>query len=114
MAGRPAPARGKLVQASRRGNLWGEMSKTATETPAEAPTQYDLVPDESHPHATTHIEHLYTLGRLFGMAPPDFRRARVLELGSAAGGNLVPMALGCPDGRFLGIDLSGREIEQGR
>jgi methyltransferase-like protein/SAM-dependent methyltransferase len=90
------------------------MSEIATEIPAGVPTSYDLVPYESHPHASTHVEHLYTIGRLFGMTPPDFRRVRVLELGSAAGGNLIPMALGYPDSRFLGIDLSGREVEHGQ
>jgi len=97
-----------------RGGRGEGMTEIATKTPAGTPTLYDLVPYESHPHASTHIEHLHTIGRLFGMAPPDFQRARVLELGSAAGGNLIPMALGYPDGRFLGIDLSAREIEHGQ
>ena len=44
-------------------------------------------------------------------APPD--RARVLELGCASGGNLIPMALSWPDSRFVGVDLSERQIHDG-
>jgi methyltransferase-like protein/predicted O-methyltransferase YrrM len=77
-------------------------------------TDYDLVPYESCPHPATHIAHLHSIGRLFGMAPADLRRCRVLELGSAAGGNLIPMAIEYPDSEFIGIDLSSREIDDGK
>ena len=42
------------------------------------------------------------------------RRCRVLELGCASGGNLIPMAMDFPDSEFLGIDLSARQIEAGK
>src|SRR5437016_6051459 len=77
-------------------------------------TDYDLVPYESCPHPATHIAHLHSIGRLFGLAPADLRRCRVLELGSAAGGNLIPMAIEYPDSDFIGIDLSSREIDDGK
>ena len=38
----------------------------------------------------------------------------MLELGCASGDNLIPMALGLPNARFVGIDLSARQIEQGQ
>jgi methyltransferase-like protein/ubiquinone/menaquinone biosynthesis C-methylase UbiE len=53
------------------------------------------------------------MARLHGMAPADYRRCRVLELGCASGGNLMPMAMDFPDSEFLGIDLSVRQIEAG-
>ena len=39
------------------------------------------------------------------------REARVLELGCAAGQNLVPLAERYPEATFLGIDISGNQIE---
>jgi methyltransferase-like protein/ubiquinone/menaquinone biosynthesis C-methylase UbiE len=38
----------------------------------------------------------------------------VLELGCAAGGNLIPMAYALPQSQFVGIDLSQRQIADGR
>lgn len=77
-------------------------------------TSYDEVPYDSNPFPQTHPEHLATLGSLFGMKPPPVASARVLELGCASGGNLIPHALSYPDAQFLGIDLSGRQVIQGQ
>jgi tRNA1(Val) A37 N6-methylase TrmN6 len=48
------------------------------------------------------------------MAPADIRGCRVLELGCADGSNLVPMACALPGSRFLGIDLSRRQVTAGQ
>ncbi|MBW3539138.1 MAG: class I SAM-dependent methyltransferase [Planctomycetes bacterium] len=77
-------------------------------------TSYDTVPYESHPYDRTHPDNLATIGRLFGMQPPDPETARVLELGCASGGNLIPLAASMPEARFLGVDLSPRQIDVGR
>ncbi|MEX2119694.1 MAG: class I SAM-dependent methyltransferase [Pirellulales bacterium] len=82
--------------------------------PSSQPTSYEEVPYESGPFAYTHPESLATMAALFGMAPPPVERCRVLELGCASGGNLIPMALGLPESRFVGIDLSQRQIAEGR
>lgn len=77
-------------------------------------TSYDDVPYTSYPYVRTSPDRLCTLARLFGVdavAPAD---ARVLELGCAGGGNLVPMADRLPRARFVGVDLSARQIETGR
>jgi methyltransferase-like protein/SAM-dependent methyltransferase len=37
----------------------------------------------------------------------------VLELGCASGGNLIPMAEVLPNARFVGVDFSARQVEQG-
>ena len=76
--------------------------------------RYDLVPYFSHPFQKTHPENLYTIARLFGVDAPDFRKARVLELGCAGGGNIIPMAVNLPESRFVGIDLSKKQIGYGR
>lgn len=75
---------------------------------------YDEVPYHSYPYAQSQPENLYTIGRLFGMTPPDVRKARVLELGCAEGGNLMPHALRYPDATFVGVDLSRVQVEAGQ
>jgi SAM-dependent methyltransferase len=75
---------------------------------------YDDVPYESLPFGQTHPARLATVATLFGLSPPPVGRCRVLELGCAAAGNLVPMAEALPDATFVGVDLSARQIEDGR
>jgi len=75
---------------------------------------YDEVPYESHPFAQTHPSRLFTIGTLFGMRPTPVQRCRVLELGCAGGGNLIPMADYLPDSEFVGLDLSERQIKEGQ
>lgn len=73
-------------------------------------TPYDEVPYESRPVEITHPSRLAALGRLFGARPPDVEACRVLEMGCATGGNLIPMALNFPNSQFVGIDLSSVQI----
>ena len=56
-------------------------------------SDYDSVPYESVPFPDTHPRRLAVLGRIFGLEPADPERCRVLELGCADGGNLIPMAV---------------------
>ncbi len=72
---------------------------------------YDAFPYQSFPYSVTRPANLYTVGTLFGVAAPDFRTARVLELGCASGGNLIPLAFQYPDSHYVGIDFSERQIE---
>lgn len=82
---------------------------------AVAPTtnSYDEIPYDSHPFAQTHPSRLATIATLFGLSPNPVAQCRVLELGCAAGGNIVPMAEMLPECEFVGIDLSGRQIAAG-
>ena len=75
------------------------------------PYSYDLVPYESHAFAASHPNNLATLAALFGMTPAEIDNCRVLELGCAGGGNIIPMACNLPESLFVGIDLSSRQIE---
>jgi len=77
-------------------------------------SSYDEVPYESYPYAQTHPDRLATIAQLFQMRPAPIERCRVLELGCAAGGNLIPMAVQLPGSHFVGIDLSARQIDDGR
>lgn len=82
--------------------------------PAVAPYSYDELPYQSLPYSQTHPSRLATVATLFGLSPPPLDRCRVLELGCASGGNLLPVAEVFPDSSFLGIDLSGRQIADGQ
>jgi methyltransferase-like protein/cyclopropane fatty-acyl-phospholipid synthase-like methyltransferase len=75
---------------------------------------YDELPYVSKPRYGTHPDCLATLATVFGMrpAPPD--RCRLLELGCATGGNLVALAEALPGSRFVGIDLSPRQVAEGQ
>jgi len=77
-------------------------------------TPYDQVPYPAGAYAQSHPDRLATLAKLFGMSPADIRRCRVLELGCADGSNLIPMACELPASRFIGIDLSARQIKTGQ
>jgi methyltransferase-like protein/trans-aconitate methyltransferase len=73
---------------------------------------YEDVPYDAAPEFETHPDTLGTLAYLHGMDPAPVARCRVLELGCATGGNLIPVALLNPDSTFVGIDLSPRQISQ--
>lgn len=75
---------------------------------------YEEVPYHGNPLYPTHPDCLATLGTLLGMTPAPPAKCRVLELGCGTGGNLLPMALVLPESRFLGVDLSPRQIEMGQ
>jgi methyltransferase-like protein len=75
---------------------------------------YELVPYVNKPHPQSHPDRLATVATLFGLKPPAIDRCRVLELGCALGGNIIPMAVGLPESRFVGIDHSPRQIAEGQ
>jgi SAM-dependent methyltransferase len=75
---------------------------------------YNIVPYTSVAFPQSQPARLAALGVLFGLSPPAVETARVLELGCAAGGNIIPHAQRFPRARFLGIDLSVRHVEEGR
>lgn len=79
-----------------------------------APSSYDEIPYSDGCFHVTHPDHLATLAVVRGIPAPDLERCRVLELGCARGGNLIPMALELPGSTFVGVDLSARQIEEAR
>src|ERR1043165_1317150 len=76
-------------------------------------TSYDEVPYPSYPFAQTHPARLATIATLLGMRPAPVEHCRVLELGCASGGNLIPMADVLPGSVFVGLDASARQISEG-
>jgi methyltransferase-like protein/2-polyprenyl-3-methyl-5-hydroxy-6-metoxy-1,4-benzoquinol methylase len=72
---------------------------------------YDEVPYPDLCYAHSHPSRLAALATLLGLEPTPVANCRVLELGCAGGGNLIPMAYGLPDSTFVGIDNAQRQIE---
>lgn len=58
--------------------------------------------------------HLRAAAHLYGMETVPLAQARVLELGCASGGNLLPFALAYPQAQVVGVDLSPVQIRQGQ
>jgi SAM-dependent methyltransferase len=77
-------------------------------------TSYDKVPYFSQAYAQSHPDRLAAMAKLFGMTPAPLGECRVLELGCASGGNLIPMAVHLPGSSFVGFDLSVRQIADGK
>ncbi|NWG87484.1 MAG: methyltransferase regulatory domain-containing protein [Hydrogenophilaceae bacterium] len=73
---------------------------------------YDDLPYDSVPITDTHPDGLRAIARLFGVAAPPANACRVLELGCAGGGNLIPMAFYLPGSEFVGIDLARHHINE--
>jgi methyltransferase-like protein/2-polyprenyl-3-methyl-5-hydroxy-6-metoxy-1,4-benzoquinol methylase len=77
-------------------------------------TAYDKVPYNSVAFCQTHPDRLATIATFLGMDPAPVEHCRVLELGAASGGNLIPMAVTLPESEFIGLDLSLHQINGGQ
>lgn len=75
---------------------------------------YDQVPYPGLSYSHTSPDRLATVATLLGMEPAPVDRCRVLELGCAGGGNLIPLAYALPESRFVGIDYSSAQIDMGK
>jgi len=71
---------------------------------------YDEAPYPDYAFWFTHPDHLASLGTLFGLSCPPIAHARVLEIGCAAGGNLLSIAASLPHATCVGVDISGVQI----
>ena len=74
---------------------------------------YDQVPYPALSFSQSHPDSLAIMATLLGMTTAPVERCRMLELGCAVGGNLVPMAYALPDSEFVGIDSSASQITEG-
>lgn len=58
--------------------------------------------------------HLRAAAHIWGLESVPLENARVLELGCAGGGNLLPFAVAYPQAHVVGIDLSSVQVKQGQ
>ena len=72
---------------------------------------YDLTPYQSFAYPETHPNRLAVLASLFGRSPAPLAGCRVLEIGCAGGGNLLPIAAALPQAQFVGLDYSQVQID---
>jgi len=75
---------------------------------------YDETPYVSNAISYSAPGQLRAVAHLFGHSAPALEQARVLEIGSAAGGNLLPFAAAYPKATIVGVDLSSAQIDTGR
>lgn len=74
---------------------------------------YDELPYDSLPLPETQPDFLAAVARLHGFEAPPPSRARILELGCAQGGNLIPLAWRWPESVCVGVELSRVQAEAG-
>ena len=74
---------------------------------------YDAVPYEDCPLAQTSPNNLFIIADLFGLqaCPPE--NCRVLEIGCASGGNIIPLAYHWRESNFVGVELSQKQAQFG-
>jgi methyltransferase-like protein/trans-aconitate methyltransferase len=77
-------------------------------------SSYDQIPYSSLAFPQTHPDRLAAIARIFRLSPPKVATCRVLELGCAGGGNLVPMSVNLPAAEFVGVDTSTRQVAEAR
>jgi SAM-dependent methyltransferase/methyltransferase-like protein len=75
---------------------------------------YDESPYPLNSYAPSAPGQLAAVAHLFGLDVPPVAQARVLEIGCAIGGNLIPFAAAHPHADVVGIDLSPGQIARGR
>ena len=75
---------------------------------------YTEVPYHSDAFGQSSPETLQVIATLFGLTPPAIETARVLEMGCASGGNLMPFAARHKKSTCVGIDLVELQIQQGQ
>ena len=73
---------------------------------------YDDLPYESLPLPDTHPDYLRALARLYGVEAAPATSCRVLELGCAGGGNLLPLAWHFPGSQCVGVELARGHVDE--
>lgn len=66
------------------------------------------------PLPQAHPDRLATIAKIFGVNAQSVNTARVLEIGCANAGNLIPAAYTLPGASFVGIDESAASIQKGQ
>ncbi|MDL0089325.1 class I SAM-dependent methyltransferase [Campylobacter gastrosuis] len=72
----------------------------------EVKDYYDKMPYFSAAFADSSPVRLNAIGEFLNLNPPPLKTARILELGSSFGGNILPFAMEYQDARVVGIDIS--------
>ena len=68
----------------------------------------------SQPFPYASAPFLESYARLLGLSPASARTARILEIGSSYGGNLISQALFYPQATFTGIEIAPTQVSVGK
>jgi SAM-dependent methyltransferase len=90
------------------------MTETTTSARSDSIDPYDRIPYTNHAYAESHPDRLRVVALLSGWAPPSLEGARVLEVGTGRGGNLLAMAAGLPNAALVGVERSARQAREAR
>lgn len=74
---------------------------------------YDQQPYFSHVFPWSAPGYIRAAAHLYGIQTPPVARARILEIGCAAGGNCIPIASLYPEAEVVGVDISPAQIQAG-
>ena len=77
------------------------------------PFDKSKLPNISYSNFYANPSYLRTLSKLVGLEAASLSTAKILELGCASGGNILPFALKYPDSHTIGIDWSNDLIAIG-
>lgn len=75
---------------------------------------YNELVYKSNPFSYATARKVEAYATLYGLNPTDSRKARILELGSSFGGNILTQALYNPDNYYVGVDLSEEQVNIGK
>lgn len=91
-----------------------EIDNATQEANQEITEAYDKRVYTSNAFSYSSPGHLRSAAHLYGLESVPLQNARVLELGCAGGGNLLPFAIAYPQAHVVGIDLSSVQVNQGQ
>jgi len=83
-------------------------------TPDQLQSSYERLLYPLLSYRQAHPNRFATVATLLGMSPAPIDQCRVLDLGCASGGHIIPMAANWPNSHFVGVDFGQRQIEEGQ
>ena len=84
----------------------------STNTLANTLVSYDELPYESMPQPDRHPDYLRAIARLYGVNAAPTESCRILELGCAGGGNILPLAWYQPNCTVVGVELGQQHVRE--
>jgi len=79
----------------------------------KAKKAYDEIPYFSAAFSDCSPIRIEAVAKFLGLKAVNLKDARVLELGSSYGGNILPFAVSHKEAKVVGIDISSHQVEEG-
>ena len=78
----------------------------------KAKKAYDEIPYFSAAFSDCSPVRIEAVAKFLGLKVANLKDARVLELGSSYGGNILPFAASHKEAKVVGIDISSHQVEE--